>query len=71
MEFAVTSWMLVPWKRAILASIFLLLGSAAIAQGIQLSPAQQQMLNQLPPAQRQQAMDAMRQLQSQQSTGDQ
>ncbi|NNL55459.1 MAG: hypothetical protein HKP32_09920 [Woeseia sp.] len=38
------------------------------AQGIQLSAAQQQMLNQLPAAQRQQAMEAIRQLQSQQSS---
>jgi protein involved in polysaccharide export with SLBB domain len=42
--------------------------SIAFAQGIRLSPEQQQMLNQLPPAQRQQAMDAIRQLESQQST---
>lgn len=37
------------------------------AQGVQLSPAQQQMLDQLPAAQRQQAMIAIRQLESQQS----
>ncbi len=42
-------------------------GTTAFAQDFQLSPAQQQMLNSLPPAQRQQAMDALRQLQSQQS----
>ena len=44
-----------------------LLASATLAQGIQLSPTQQQMLNSLPAAQRQQAMDAIRQLESQQS----
>lgn len=48
--------------------VALLASSLSFAQDIQLSPAQQQMLNQLPPAQRQQAMDAMRQLQAQQST---
>jgi len=61
-----------PWPRQlwILSTLVLIaLGSsAAFAQSIQLSPAQQQMLNQLPPAQRQQAMDAIRQLNSQQST---
>ena len=35
------------------------------AQSIQLSPDQQRMLNQLPPAQRQQALDAIRQVQGQ------
>jgi hypothetical protein len=44
-------------------------GSIAQAQSIQLSPEQELMLNQLPPAQRQQAMDAMRQLETQQSSG--
>ncbi len=43
-----------------------LVAAVSFAQGIQLSPAQQQMLNQLPPAQRQQAMDAIRQLEAQQ-----
>ncbi|MEL7185635.1 MAG: SLBB domain-containing protein [Pseudomonadota bacterium] len=37
------------------------------AQSVQLSPAQQQMLNSLPPAQRQQALAALRQMQSQQA----
>ncbi|MBU2677222.1 MAG: SLBB domain-containing protein [Gammaproteobacteria bacterium] len=41
--------------------------SVAFGQGLELSPEQQRMLNQLPPAQRQQAMDAIRQLQNQQS----
>ena len=53
----------------VIATLSLALASASIsAQSIQLSPAQQQMLNQLPPAQRQQAMAAMRQLESQQTT---
>ena len=63
--------MWVPWARhvRVLATICLLvLGGAAFAQSIQLSPAQQQMLNQLPPAQRQQALDAINELNSQQST---
>ena len=38
---------------------------AAVAQSIQLSPEQQRMLNQLPPAQRQQALAALRQMQGQ------
>ena len=38
----------------------------SFAQGIQLTPAQQQMLNSLPAAQRQQAMSALQQLQVQQ-----
>jgi len=54
--------------RLILATLLLALASASVsAQTFQLSPTQQQMLNQLPPAQRQQAMDAIRQAQSQQS----
>lgn len=52
--------------RAVVAALFLLLTFNTQAQTIQLSPAQQQMLNSLPPAQRQQAMDAIRQLESQQ-----
>jgi protein involved in polysaccharide export with SLBB domain len=55
-------------EPALRAIIWLVLGTSVVfAQGIQLSAEQQQMLNQLPPAQRQQAMDAIRQLQSQQS----
>ncbi len=57
--------------RAALAIVLALLASVSLAQGIQLSPAQQQMLNSLPPAQRQQAMDAIRQLESQQAKGGQ
>ena len=41
--------------------------SPAVAQTIELSPAQQQMLNSLPPAQRQQALAALRRLQAQQT----
>jgi protein involved in polysaccharide export with SLBB domain len=56
-------------EPALRATVVIILSmSIVFAQGIQLSPEQQQMLNQLPPAQRQQAMDAIRQLQSQQST---
>ena len=52
--------------------ISILMFAASIhAQTIQLSPAQQQMLNQLPPAQRQQAMDAISQLESQAAAGSQ
>ena len=59
------------FERLISALILILVSSAALSQGIQLSPAQQQMLNQLPPAQRQQAMDAIRQLESKQTTASQ
>lgn len=53
------------------ATILLLLGANAFGQSIQLSPEQQLMLNQLPPAQRQQAMDALRQLNAQQQSSQQ
>ena len=66
------------WERtsallawALPAILLVLATSATFAQGIQLSAEQQQMLNQLPPAQRQQAMDAIRQLQTQQSASGQ
>jgi hypothetical protein len=55
----------------VLATLTLLFAAATQAQTIQLSPAQQQMLEQLPPAQRQQAMDAIRQFESQQAEGEQ
>ena len=58
-------------RRVTLATVFLLISSTVLSQGIQLSPAQQSMLDQLPPAQRQQAINAMRQLESQQSGGSQ
>ena len=48
-----------------LAFLVLLLALPALAQTVRLSAEQQQMLDQLPPAQRQQALDAIRQLQSQ------
>ena len=62
----------VHWRRLaspVFAAIFLLLASVSQAQTIQLSPAQQQMLNSLPAAQRQQALDAIQQLESQQASG--
>ncbi len=49
------------------AALLVLCQSAALAQQVfQPTPEQMQMLNQLPPAQRQQAMDALRQFQDQQ-----
>ena len=47
----------------------LLLASLSFAQGIQLSAEQQRMLDQLPPAQRQQAMDAVSQFERSESAG--
>ena len=55
------------WERAVPAILLALISSITFAQNIQLSAEQQRMLDQLPPAQRQQAMDALRQMQSQQS----
>lgn len=52
--------------RILRATVLLLLTASALAQNIQLTSEQQLMLNQLPPAQRQQAMDALRQLNTQQ-----
>ena len=64
-----------PGSRYVLAAIAICIVSvtstSSLAQTIQLSTTQQQMLNQLPPAQREQAMDAMRQLESQQTAGSQ
>jgi len=54
------------WKPALRATLLCLIGATAFAQNIQLSPEQQLMLNQLPPDQRQQAIDALRQLNTQQ-----
>ncbi len=54
--------------RLVAAFCLTVIAAVSFAQGIQLSPEQQQMLNQLPPAQRQQATDAIRQLQMQQAT---
>jgi protein involved in polysaccharide export with SLBB domain len=53
----------------LLAAVFLVLAAGAgLAQSINLSPEQQAMLNQLPPAQRQQALDALEELQQQQAS---
>ncbi len=60
-----------PIMRFVTILSLLLIGTLAFAQNIQLSAAQEQMLNSLPPAQRQQAMDALRQLQSQSSASPQ
>jgi hypothetical protein len=65
MEFAVISLMSVLWKRAIPAMFVLLISAAALGQSIQLSPAQQQMLDQLPAAQREQALRQIELLQQQ------
>jgi len=51
--------------RIVVAAYIALASAAGLAQSIQLSPEQQAMLNQLPPAQRQQALDALEQLQRQ------
>jgi protein involved in polysaccharide export with SLBB domain len=48
--------------RGLSSAVFVLLSLTALAQSVQLTPQQEAMLNQLPPAQRQQAMDALRQL---------
>ncbi len=53
------------------ALLLLLLCTSAFAQGIQLTPQQQQMLDSLPPAQREQALAAIRDLQRQQSAATQ
>ena len=51
--------------------LFLALPASVSAQSVQLTPQQQQMLNSLPPAQRQQALDAIRQFEAQRaSVGD-
>ncbi len=65
-SFSVKRSLLEPALRAIIFTAFAT--SIAFAQGIQLAPEQQQMLNQLPPAQRQQAMEAIRQLQQSQES---
>jgi hypothetical protein len=48
---------------ALLALTAVLATGPAVAQSVSLTPQQQLMLNQLPPAQRQQALDALRQMQ--------
>ena len=52
--------------RILRATVLLLLSASVFAQNVQLTLEQQLMLNQLPPAQRQQAMDALRELNAQQ-----
>lgn len=54
-----------------LAILLVLVCTSAYSQGIQLTPEQQQMLNALPPAQRQQALEAIRDLQGRQSSSTQ
>jgi protein involved in polysaccharide export with SLBB domain len=53
------------YARTAVAAILVCAAGLSLAQSIQLSPEQQAMLNQLPPAQRQQALDALEQLQKQ------
>jgi protein involved in polysaccharide export with SLBB domain len=65
MEFAVIGHRLILWKRAISAVVIMLISGAALGQSIQLSPAQQQMLDQLPAAQREQALRQIELLQQQ------
>ena len=52
--------LLEPALRAIVLTL-IFLGSLASAQSVQLTPEQQMMLNQLPPAQREQALQVLRQ----------
>ncbi len=53
--------------RCVAAVGAMLIASVTFGQGIQLSPEQQRMLDQLPPAQRQQAMEAIRQYETSRS----
>ena len=64
MEFAVNH------LARIAALLLILLSAISFAQEIQLTPTQQQMLNSLPPAQRQQAMNAIRNAQSPSTAGE-
>ena len=66
-----TERMRVLFSIAMRVALLLLLSVQAIGQDIELTPQQQMMLNQLPPAQRLQAMDMLRQLQSQQQASKQ
>jgi protein involved in polysaccharide export with SLBB domain len=66
MEFELIRHGMTLLERSLRAAALLLLSAGALAQNVQLSAEQQLMLNQLPPEQRQQAMDALRQLNSQQ-----
>ena len=62
-----------PLSTIVVISCFVLLGltSLSVAQSVQLTAEQQQMLNQLPPGQRQQALQALEQLNRQGSDGSQ
>jgi len=59
-----------PRLRSIIAACLVLAAGISLAQSIDLTPEQQAMLDQLPPAQRQQALDALEQLQQQSSQTD-
>ena len=52
-------------NRVSLGAFLLFLAAPLYAQSIQLTPEQRAMLDQLPPAQRQQAMEAIRQFERQ------
>jgi len=56
--------------RSIVAIFFTLAAGISLAQSITLTPEQQAMLDQLPPAQRQQALDALEKMQQQATQGD-
>ena len=55
-------------RRLLSLVVVMLIPVAAIAQGVQLTAEQQRMLDMLPPAQQQQALNAIRQLQAGQTT---
>jgi len=71
MEFELTKYGMTLLERTVRAAVLLLLSVSALAQNIQLSPEQLMMLNQLPPEQRQEAMEALRGLNSQQQQSQQ
>ena len=71
MEFELIKYGMTLLERTVRAAVLLLLSVSALAQNIQLSPEQLMMLNQLPPAQRQEAMEALRGLTSQQQQSQQ
>ena len=71
MEFELIKYGMTLLGRTMRAAALLLLSVSALAQNIQLSAEQQLMLNQLPPAQRQQAMEALRGLNSRQQQSQQ
>jgi protein involved in polysaccharide export with SLBB domain len=71
MEFELIKYGMTLLERTVRAAVLLLLSVSALAQNIQLSPEQLMMLNQLPPEQRQEAMEALRGLNSQQQQSQQ